>query len=82
MSVSIYHMASGGWQNIRDQIVAILLLLESTEGHLGAWDVLLWVLEVLELVVCQCLIPRMAVCIWLTRVSLFQVIAFCLLASV
>lgn len=52
MSVSIYHMASGGWQNIRDQIVAILLLLESTEGHLGAWDVLLWVLEVLELVVC------------------------------
>jgi len=29
-----------------DEIVAILGLLETTEGHLGAWDVLLWVLEV------------------------------------
>lgn len=41
-----------GWQlvvgNLRDQVVAVLLLLESTEGHLGARDVLLWVLEVLE----------------------------------
>jgi hypothetical protein len=34
--------------NLRDQVVAVLLLLESTEGHLGARDVLLWVLEVLE----------------------------------
>lgn len=40
------------WCDIRDQVVAILLLLESTEGHLGAWDVLLWVLKVLKLVVC------------------------------
>ena len=38
--------------NVRNQVVAILLLLESTKGHLGAWNVLLWVLEVLKLVVC------------------------------
>lgn len=35
--------------NIRDQVVAVLGLLETTKGHLGAGDVLLWVLEVLEL---------------------------------
>jgi len=29
-----------------DEIIAVLGLLETTEGHLGAWDVLLWVLEV------------------------------------
>ena len=32
-----------------DQIVAVLWLLETTEGHLGARNVLLGVLEVLEL---------------------------------
>jgi len=31
-----------------DQIVPVLLLLESTECHLRSWDILLWVLEVLE----------------------------------
>lgn len=50
----------GGWvagevclgndaQNLRDQIIAVLRLLETTEGHLGAGDVLLGVLEVVEL---------------------------------
>ena len=34
---------------LRDQIVAVLLLLQTTEGHLGAGDVLLGVLEVVEL---------------------------------
>jgi hypothetical protein len=34
---------------VGDQIVPVLALLETTEGHLCAWDVLLWVLEVLEL---------------------------------
>ena len=34
--------------DLRDQVIAVLLLLKSTEGHLGARDVLLWVLEVLE----------------------------------
>lgn len=62
ISVPIYLVSSrrklgfvssdSGWQhlvcNLRDQVVAVLLLLESTEGHLGARDVLLWVLEVLE----------------------------------
>ena len=37
--------------NIRDQVIPILALLQATEGHLGARDVLLWVLEVCELVV-------------------------------
>jgi len=32
-----------------DQVVPVLALLEATEGHLGAGDVLLRVLEVLEL---------------------------------
>jgi hypothetical protein len=32
-----------------DQVVAVLVLLETAEGHLGARDVLLWVLEVLKL---------------------------------
>lgn len=32
-----------------DQVVAVLGLLETTEGHLGAGNVLLGVLEVLEL---------------------------------
>lgn len=34
--------------NIRDQVVPVLLLLETTEGHLSAGNVLLGVLEVLE----------------------------------
>ena len=38
-----------GAQNLRDQIIAVLRLLETTEGHLGAGDVLLGVLEVVEL---------------------------------
>lgn len=32
-----------------DEVVAVLGLLETTEGHLGAGDVLLGVLEVVEL---------------------------------
>ena len=32
-----------------DEVVTVLGLLETTEGHLGAGDVLLGVLEVLEL---------------------------------
>jgi hypothetical protein len=35
-----------------DQVVAVLGLLETTEGHLGAGNVLLGVLEVLELLCC------------------------------
>lgn len=35
-------------QNLRDEVVPVLLLLETTEGHLGARNVLLGVLEVLE----------------------------------
>ena len=36
-------------KNIRDQVVPVLVLLEAAEGHLGAGDVLLGVLEVVEL---------------------------------
>lgn len=35
--------------NVRDEIVALLGLLETTEGHLGTGDELLGVLEVGEL---------------------------------
>lgn len=35
--------------NVRDQVVAVLVLLQSTESHLGAGNIFLWVLEVLEL---------------------------------
>ena len=35
--------------NIRDQVVPLLALLQTTEGHLGTRDVLLGVLEVGEL---------------------------------
>lgn len=35
--------------NLRDEVVALLALLETTEGHLGTRDELLGVLEVLEL---------------------------------
>jgi hypothetical protein len=35
-----------------DQVVAVLGLLETAEGHLGAGNVLLGVLEVLELSCC------------------------------
>lgn len=38
---------SAAW-NVRDQVVAILRLLQATEGHLGAGNVLLRVLEVGE----------------------------------
>ena len=36
------------WKNIRDQVVPVLILLQSTECHLRAGNILLWVLEVLE----------------------------------
>jgi hypothetical protein len=35
-------------KNLRNQVVPVLLLLETAEGHLGAGDVLLGVLEVRE----------------------------------
>lgn len=35
-------------ESLRDEVVSVLLLLETTEGHLGAGNVLLGVLEVLE----------------------------------
>lgn len=36
--------------DVRDEIIPVLILLQTTKGHLGAWDVLLWVLKVLELI--------------------------------
>lgn len=35
-------------RNLRDEVVPLLALLETTEGHLGSGDELLGVLEVLE----------------------------------
>jgi hypothetical protein len=40
---------SGGLLEVGDEVVSVLGLLETAEGHLGARDVLLGVLEVLEL---------------------------------
>ena len=43
----------------RYQVVPVLVLLETAECHLGAWNVLLWVLEVLKLAtVLVCLIEQ------------------------
>lgn len=39
----------GGVLEVGDKVLAILLLLETAEGHLGAGDVLLGVLKVVEL---------------------------------
>lgn len=36
------------YKNLRNKVVAVLGLLQATEGHLGTGDVLLGVLEVLE----------------------------------
>jgi hypothetical protein len=60
------HFVSGSWRGSvevaerlfglsleeGDQVVAVLGLLETTEGHLGAGDVLLGVLQVVELLCC------------------------------
>lgn len=73
--------------NIRDQVVPVLLLLQTTESHLGSGDVLLGVLKVLELhsnPISK--LPRLGISehdgIKLTRESSFQTTPFCLLASV
>lgn len=43
------HVRSGRyWENSRNEVVSVLGLLQATEGHLGAGDVLLGVLEVVE----------------------------------
>jgi len=33
---------------VRDQVISVLLLLQTTESHFGTWNILLWVLEVLK----------------------------------
>lgn len=66
-----------------DEVVSVLGLLEATEGHLGAGDVLLGVLEVLELDQGRQLCTQW-VCIRSkhTSVSVPHSTPFCLLASV
>ena len=41
------HLGSGGLE-VGDQILALLLLLEASEDHLGAGDILLGVLQICE----------------------------------
>lgn len=36
----------GGLGQVGDKVVSVLWLLQTTKGHLGAWNVLLWVLQV------------------------------------
>lgn len=68
--------------NIRDQVVALLALLQTTEGHLGAGDELLGVLEVLELWGRLAAVHGLPGTNPLTRVFSSQVTPACLLASV
>jgi hypothetical protein len=65
-----------------DQVIAVLGLLETTKGHLGARNVLLGVLEVLELSVVRKHMLCMTESSRRTRVDSSQVMPFCLLASV
>lgn len=72
-------------QNVRDQVVALLALLQTTEGHLGAGNELLGVLKVAELwwafgLVCGATVGSQKSP--LTRVFSSQVTPACLLASV
>ena len=69
---------------VGDQIVPVLGLLQSTKRHLGARDVLLGVLEVLELSGCQ---PKLILQPYdrvtaHTKVPSSHTMAFCLFASV
>src|ERR1700712_3411275 len=45
------------WKNIRDQVVPVLILLQSTECHLRARNVLLWILKVFELLLPSAILP-------------------------
>lgn len=65
-----------------DEVVAVLVLLETTEGHLGAGNVLLGVLEVLELGCVSLDKGRTRSGASPTRVFSSHVMPFCLLASV
>jgi len=47
--ISLFIENDIGKENIRDQVVPVLVLLQSTESHLGTWDIFLWVLEIFEL---------------------------------
>lgn len=79
----------GQSKHVRDQVVPVLVLLQTTEGHLGARNVLLGVLKVGELEMAMLASrtskerlrkdknPEIH-----TRVSSFHSIPFCLLASV
>ena len=45
----MYHHTIGTRLEERDEIISILALLEPSKRHLGAWDILLGVLEIFEL---------------------------------
>ena len=46
LSTSVYKWVE---RHVRDEIVPVLALFQTAEGHFGAWNILLWVLEVFEL---------------------------------
>jgi len=48
LSLQESHQLSSSLLQVRDQVIPVLVLLQSTESHLGTWDVLLRVLEILE----------------------------------
>lgn len=39
---------STGFLKISNKVISILSLLKTTEGHLGTWDIFLWVFQVVK----------------------------------
>ena len=85
----MFDYLTGGWRweklgartlvccikHVSDQIVSVLCLLQTTESHLGTWDVLLWVFQVVghslsgPLNTCSLISISVRVTFNLTRVS-------------
>jgi hypothetical protein len=79
MSVVVKHVFT---MDIRDKIISIFVLLQSTKSHLCSRNILLRVLEVFKLQPVSLGKFSPLLLDGLTRVSSFQVMPFCLLASV
>lgn len=45
--VQVY-LVLAGLDQVGDQVVSVLWLLQTTKGHLGTWNVLLWVFKVVR----------------------------------
>ena len=68
--------------NLRDEVVSVLCLLQSSKRHLCAWNVLLGVLEIFKLSIVSEKVVADSLSKQHTRVSSFHVIPLDLFASV